>query len=44
MRYMEKAAVRAYFSDTTPRSLWCKQVISGTASDVFQFVVRRVVS
>src|SRR6516162_8709258 len=27
-----------------PRSLWCKQVVSGTASDVFQFVVRRVVS
>jgi hypothetical protein len=22
------------------RSLWCKQVISGTASDVFQVVVR----
>ena len=27
-----------------PMRLWCKQVVSGTASDVFQFVVRRVVS
>ena len=39
-------APEAYALDSAllARSLWCKQVVSGTASDVFQFVVCRVVS